>query len=128
MTPYPVGGGAYILELNVREPLSLQVGRLGHLNFEPGRYLYVGSAYGPGGMAARVKRHLNSKGRRLHWHIDYLSSVVGVQRVWMVSDGNECHLVSTLLANPKTCIPFAGFGSSDCKENCRSHLKYISHR
>ena len=117
----PTGGGAYVLELKVRETLSLQVGRLGQLDFEPGRYLYVGSAYGPGGMAARVARHLRSKGRRLHWHIDYMSAVIGVERVWVVPEGDECEIVSTLLTDQRTTTPFAGFGSSDCSR-CSAHL------
>jgi Uri superfamily endonuclease len=114
-------GGAYILELNVEDRLSLQVGKLGQVDFEPGRYLYVGSAYGPGGIAARVTRHLKRKGRRLHWHIDYLSAVIGVQRAWCLPGGDECEIVSTLLTDQRTTTPFAGFGSSDCSR-CSAHL------
>ncbi len=117
----PASGGAYILELNVREWCSLRVGKLGQLAFAPGRYLYVGSAYGPGGIAARVKRHIGRKGGRLHWHIDYLSAVVGVARVWAMVDGKECEIVSTLLTEPTTSSPMAGFGSSDCRR-CSAHL------
>ena len=117
----PKVGGAYVLELNVDKKISLRVGRLGLLEFEMGRYLYIGSAYGPGGIAARVTRHLKRKGRRLHWHIDYLSAEFGVERAWCIPEGDECEIVSTLLADPKTSTPFAGFGSSDCSK-CSAHL------
>ena len=108
------------MELYVRDEVSLRVGRLGQFDFEPGRYLYVGSAYGPGGIAARVTRHLKPK-RRLHWHIDYLSAVSGVDRVWGLPGGDECKIVSVLLTDLKTTTPFAGFGSSDCSL-CSAHL------
>ena len=116
---YPAKGGAYILELNVREKLLLRVGRLGQFDFEPGRYLYVGSAYGPGGITARVTRHLKPK-RRLHWHIDYLSTVIGVDRAWGLPGGDECKIVSILLTDLKTTTPFIGFGSSDYS-HCSAH-------
>ena len=117
----PSTGGAYVLEICVREPLSLRVGRLGSLGFEPGRYLYVGSAYGPGGLAARVRRHLKSTKNRLHWHVDYLSSAIGVDKAWVIPHGNECELTSALLSAPTTSVPFVGFGSSDCNR-CDAHL------
>ncbi len=120
-SPYLAKGGAYILELNVRDKLSLQIGRLGRFDFDPGRYLYIGSAYGPGGIAARVTRHQKPKGRRLHWHIDYLSAVSGVERVWGLIGGDECEVVSILLTDLNTTTPFAGFGSSDCSL-CSAHL------
>lgn len=123
----PARGGAYILEMNVQDGVSLRVGRLGHLDFHPGRYLYVGSAYGPGGIEARVTRHLGSKSRRPHWHVDYLSAVVGVRRGWGVAGGMECEIVSALLRDRRASIPFAGFGSSDCSQ-CSAHLLYAPKR
>jgi Uri superfamily endonuclease len=113
--------GAYVLELNVREALSLKVGRFGRLEFVPGRYLYLGSAYGLGGIAARVNRHVQTKGRRQHWHIDCLSAVTGVDRFWAIPGGKECELVAAVLTVPETSTPFPGFGSSDCKV-CLAHL------
>ncbi len=107
--------------MKVRETLSLRVGRLGELIVEPGRYLYVGSAYGSGGIAARVARHLRPGRRRLHWHIDYLNAATGVERVWAVPHGNECEVLSMLLDNQEISVPFVGFGSSDCGR-CAAHL------
>jgi Uri superfamily endonuclease len=120
-TTYPKTGGAYLLECNVAAPLTLRVGRLGSLNVVPGRYLYVGSAYGPGGIAARITRHQKQSGKRTHWHIDYLIEATGVAQAWAVPGGDECRIVSVLLNRETIFIPFPGFGSSDCK-TCRAHL------
>jgi Uri superfamily endonuclease len=38
----------------------------------PGRYIYAGSAYGPGGLKARVSRHMR-RAKRSQWHIDQLT-------------------------------------------------------
>jgi len=114
-------GGAYVLEMDVRDVVSTQVGSLGRLDFTPGQYFYVGSAYGPGGIAARVARHLKRGRRHHHWHIDYLITLTAVQRVWVIPKGNECGIVSTLLRDTKASTPFAGFGSSDCTK-CSAHL------
>jgi Uri superfamily endonuclease len=117
----PSGGGAYILDLHLPNAISLHPGRLGERTLEPDRYLYVGSAYGPGGLAARVSRHLKKEGRRLHWHIDYLTQVVDVACVWVLPEGRECEIVSELLAHPETMVPILGFGSTDCAR-CPAHL------
>ncbi len=49
----------------------LEIGRLGSFNIIPGFYAYVGSAFGPGGLRARIRHHLESVAQP-HWHIDYL--------------------------------------------------------
>ena len=118
-------GGAYILELQGPDLLQLRVGRLGLLAVPAGRYIYLGSAYGPGGLAARVSRHLRTEGRRLHWHIDYLTAAVGVEAVRVIPGGNECALVSSLQAHASTSVPFPGFGSSDC-QCCPAHLLSVA--
>jgi len=67
--PTPHCKGAYILALHLPEPATLPV--LGGLALDPGVYVYVGSALGPGGLAARLARHLQGRGRP-HWHVDRL--------------------------------------------------------
>ncbi|MFQ5579314.1 MAG: DUF123 domain-containing protein [Nitrospiria bacterium] len=49
--------GTYALILQSRSEARGQVGRLGQINLKPGYYIYVGSAFGPGGVQARVSRH-----------------------------------------------------------------------
>lgn len=67
----PRTGGVYavlfLLGREFRGKLGGSVRRLA-----PGLYLYVGSAYGPGGLRARLRRHLEGVRKRLKWHIDYL--------------------------------------------------------
>ncbi len=41
------------------------------ISLRQGYYIYVGSAFGPGGVNARVSRHFRNT-KKLHWHIDYL--------------------------------------------------------
>ena len=45
--------GTYALMLQADRRQTVQVGRLGQLAVEPGCYVYVGSALGPGGVRAR---------------------------------------------------------------------------
>ena len=48
--------GSYILIYRCFSAVSVHVGRLGFLDFPPGYFLYVGSSFGPRGVAARVSR------------------------------------------------------------------------
>ena len=109
----------YQLAIVLAAPARIEIGRLGVYEFPAGRYIYTGSA--KRNIEARIARHLR-RDKRLHWHIDYLlalleASVDGVQR----SDLAECVLnrqtAGTLL------VP--GFGASDCRHGCGSHLKYL---
>jgi Uri superfamily endonuclease len=97
-------GGIYILRIVITKSLATQFGKFKNglpIQFEPGYYLYLGSAQGKGAMLAhRVIRHLNRTGKKsnqpileevtqhlsslisnalpaarqkkLQWHIDYL--------------------------------------------------------
>ena len=53
--------GTYALILRASTAQTIQIGRLGDLVMQPGYYIYVGSAFGPGGLAARVGRHLRQE-------------------------------------------------------------------
>ncbi|MDC7789088.1 GIY-YIG nuclease family protein [Rhodoplanes sp. TEM] len=83
----------------------------------PGRYLYCGSARGPGGLRARIARHLRRR-KTLRWHVDRLTTRGTVIAVWAVPDGDECALAGALAGLP---VPIPGFGASDCRR-CPSHL------
>ncbi len=117
----PDQAGTYVLLLAVNGVFRGQVGRLGEVILPAGLYVYVGSAHGPGGLRARVLRHLRIDKRR-HWHIDALTGAYPVSEVWVSTapDRLECRW-SRLLENlPGVEVPAPGFGSSDC--GCRSHL------
>jgi Uri superfamily endonuclease len=116
----PAVTGAYLLVLDIKRTVILKLPRFQGLRVEPGRYAYVGSARGPGGIKARCKRHLR-KQKKLHWHIDHLTSRASSIVVAAFPDGHECRIADEILKYTNAKMPFAGFGSSDCSV-CRSHL------
>jgi Uri superfamily endonuclease len=97
--------------------------RLGKVTLTAGQYAYVGSAHGPGGLRARVGRHLRVQKPR-HWHIDYLTAEVPVQHVFALASAErlECTWVARLLGLNGADVPAPGFGSSDCRRGCPAHL------
>ncbi|MCC7449853.1 MAG: GIY-YIG nuclease family protein [Anaerolineae bacterium] len=115
------GKGTYILVLRLSTPIMLAVGRLGAYPFPAGWCAYVGSAFGAGGLAGRLKHHL-TVAPRPHWHIDYLRQVAPVAQVWYrVADlSYEHEWAAQLSAIPGTTIPVPRFGASDC--TCAAHL------
>jgi Uri superfamily endonuclease len=92
-----------------------------------GCYVYVGSAYGPGGSAVRIQHHQRVAARP-HWHIDYLRAICPLVEVWFTTDATRCeHSWATALARmPGAGVPMPGFGSSDCE--CEAHLFCFAHR
>jgi len=116
--------GTYALVCVSSRTKTIEVGRQGRLGLQPGCYLYVGSAFGPGGVAARVEHH-RRRSLRPHWHIDYLRRHTRLDSVWLTYDPlpREHLWAHVLSAAPKCSVPLDGFGSSDC--GCRSHLFYF---
>ncbi len=115
--------GSYGLVLELPAGQRLQVGRLGAFDFPPGIYLYLGSAAGPGGVAARLGRHLVG-GRRRHWHIDALRRVARPLAAWWATGEALEHIwARQWLAHPGSVAPAPGFGASDCR--CPSHLVWL---
>ena len=124
MTPsIDAKSGTYILVLESKAEVYIQIGKLATLNLIPGFYLYVGSAFGPGGVKARVLRH-NRETKKLHWHIDYLTKHLELAEVWYTYDNiRREHLWAELLSDTRPfTIPMKHFGASDCR--CLSHLYY----
>ena len=115
--------GAYALLIEVSSKAELVVGALGVMEFNPGIYVYVGSALGPGGIEARVARHLRRE-KRLKWHIDYLLAAKGVSvRKVVFSEagrGDECRVVGVLKELGLRVVN--RFGACDCKMWCGGHL------
>ena len=121
--PIPAGPGAYLLAIDLGQKLVLDIAALSPPPLAPGRYIYCGSAYGPGGMRARVAHHLR-KDKTMRWHVDRLTSAGRVEQVAAVSGGSECALMTCLRALPGVSVPVAGFGSSDCR-SCPAHLAAV---
>lgn len=120
--------GTYVLVIRLDAPREITVGRLGTYLFPAGYYLYVGSALGPGGLRARIARHLNRDGKKMRWHVDYLLAQARVEEVWVAKSRTrlECRWAK-VLCQVEGAMPFvAGFGSSDCA--CLTHLIYFQDR
>ena len=126
MTEIPRDKGSYVLFLEVRMRIKLHIGGLGEHEFRPGIYAYVGSALGPGGLRARVLRHL-SKIKKVRWHIDYLTTRPETRIfciLYIVSRKKiECDL-ARIIHEYGGRVVVQKFGSTDCR--CPSHLFYIA--
>jgi Uri superfamily endonuclease len=122
--------GTYVLLLEAVRPRRIAVGRrLGRWLVRPGWYLYVGSAFGPGGLAARLAHHcrpLDTATRRAHWHVDHLRRAARPRAVWYTTDRrpHEVAWARALAALPEAVIPLVGFGASDSP--VASHLFYFA--
>jgi len=117
----PRSAGTYAIVMRAQDRQQLQIGRLGGVQLSKGWYVYVGSAFGPGGLAARVSRHLRCHKTR-HWHIDHLIWATTVREVWYSQrqrDLEHCW-AQAALDQPAARNLLRGFGASDCQ--CLSHL------
>jgi len=116
--------GTYVVIFRCRARARAQVGRWGELTLRKGYYLYVGSAFGPGGVLARVSRHCRPDKAR-HWHIDYLRESLSPRGAWYSHATQRLeHRWAQALGAMPGALPVARFGCSDCR--CESHLFYFS--
>jgi Uri superfamily endonuclease len=118
----PSSGGTYIVLVELAAPTTITIGKLGDLSLIAGFYAYVGSAHGPGGLAARLRRY-DVGPQRLHWHIDYLLAKADLTGAIFRADAErrECSWAQWVADQAQDRVP--GFGSSDCR--CASHLFLI---
>lgn len=149
MNDLPSLPGSYALHLRLDRPYQARVGRLGEALFPPGEYIYLGSAHGPGGLAARLGRHLRQS-HACRWHIDYLQPAAipiayayqleihlpptfpAVTRTTTKPDRPACFTGSrqpleclwsqSLAAQADAFIPLKFFGAGDCRCGCPAHL------
>ena len=112
--------GAYILLIRTSRPVAIAVGTLSRATLLPGWYAYAGSARGPGGIAARVRRHLAAE-KTARWHVDHLTLAAREIHPLAFPGDSECRLMRALAALPGATIPLPGFGASDCAA-CPAHL------
>lgn len=119
--------GTYVLWLRVDAPRTIGVGRLGERLLAAGVYAYVGSAHGPGGLGARLRRHLRAD-KIHHWHIDALTACVPMMAIWYTTapERLECTWAQHLARLAGVSAPVEGFGASDCR--CVAHLFTVDHR
>jgi sugar fermentation stimulation protein A len=113
--------GTYIAVFALSRRRRIQVGKFGCFWFEPGLYLYAGSAQR--NLSARLARHAR-RVKPLRWHIDYLSTK-GMMIGAMIVPGSrerECELAGELRHMYELTVP--GFEASDCR--CGGHLFYTT--
>jgi Uri superfamily endonuclease len=122
--------GIYTLLLFLPKQVTLTIGKLGKQRFPMGYYTYTGSALGKGASSLkhRIARHMQKEKRRF-WHIDYLlaDENVSVEAV-IVAETNEnmeCKTNQYIKTIRGAKVPVKGFGASDCRKNCESHLLYF---
>jgi len=116
---YPEDHVSYQLHIRVHGNVRIVAGALGSCNFPAGHYVYTGSARR--NLEARIARHLSAS-KKLRWHIDYLLAHPDVEILRVETSATpECRWNQQLEGS----IPAPGFGASDCRRQCGSHLKYI---
>ena len=127
--PLPEDKGTYVLIASVCQMKRLEIGSLGKFDIVPGFYAYVGSAFGSGGLRARIGHHLESTAAP-HWHIDYLLQLATPVEVWYSTQNRklERHWADLLAELPGFRVPIHRFGSSDYHRSRSSHLFYSKRR
>jgi Uri superfamily endonuclease len=86
--------GVYLLLFSLHGNACLRLAGAA-ICLKPGLYVYVGSACGPGGLEARLRRHLCGKRKKMHWHIDRLLSLPGAEPLLAV------HVPGKQLCSPR---------------------------
>jgi len=114
------GPGAYLLVCPIPRAIKTDISPLSLTGIPAGSYIYAGSAYGPGGMAARITRHFKRR-KKVHWHIDHVTRIYPPPQALAFPHARECELVSVLIDRLNAASPIKGFGSSDCPR-CYAHL------
>jgi Uri superfamily endonuclease len=112
--------GIYALLFRSRSAV-IRVGALGDVTLPAGWVVYVGSAFGSGGLAGRLRHHLSPVSRP-RWHLDYLRTELELSGAWIGWGPRRCeHEWAGILAGlASATLPRTGFGASDCR--CASHL------
>ena len=123
MATGPDGSGGqartYQLVIEVSVSARVQVGRFGEYLFPAGVYVYTGSALR--NFEARISRHL-SPAKKMRWHIDYLLASPGVR---ILEVRRFCDAECQVNQRTSGSVPVPGFGASDCRCGCGSHLKRV---
>ena len=111
--------------LLIRIDSSIQVRIRGaSYNLQPGYYLYIGSGGGPGGVHARLRRHL-MKEKSIHWHIDQITTNTDAHiiKVWICNSLWGPYMESRVALCLEKHLDRGppGFGSSDDR-HAKTHL------
>jgi histidyl-tRNA synthetase len=104
----PSLSGTYAIVIELADTAAVTLSSRSPIVSPAGRYLYCGSAKGPGGLKARLSRHMR-RGKLVRWHVDQLTDRGLVIGSWIFPGGDECKLVQMCSHLP---MPIAEFGSS----------------
>ncbi len=123
----PGQSGTYLLVFHADKSNTVAVGRLGQLDIVPGYYFYIGSAFGPGGLRARIRHH-HAISTRPHWHLDYIRPSLDLLAIWYSPDElrYEHAWADSLYYTMQMRVPLSGLGSSDCR--CESHFYFSTNK
>ena len=128
----PATPGIYSLVIDVATPTQLSIGARGILSFLQGYYIYTGSARGRASMnlQTRLRRHLQDT-KKDRWHIDFLlrdeaTKLLNVFYFETLKD-LECAVAQSIIKDPLIHAVHKGFGASDCRNRCYSHLCQSRH-
>ena len=123
----PPDPGTYALVYRCDAPFWTGVGKLGQVFLCAGHWIYIGSAFGPGGLKSRLGHHLKPSAHP-HWHLDYVKHALEPVEIWFTTaiDKRE-HIWAKDLSHLRGAgCPIDGFGASDCA--CRAHLIHLRRR
>lgn len=118
-------GGVYALIMHMIYERTIQIGKMGTFTFEPGWYIYIGSAHGPGGLKARTDRHRqDGERKRKKWNVDYVRPFAPISEIWFshAARYREHNWAWTAMRMFGATIPVAKFGANDCYPRCRAHF------
>jgi Uri superfamily endonuclease len=105
---------------------SIAVERSGRVfEVDRGWYGYVGSALGPGGLTARLRRHAAAEKRR-HWHVDSLLEVGSLTGALTAAGERRLECSWARWTARRAIAVIDGFGASDCR--CAGHLFVLGSR
>ena len=118
--------GCYSLVIQLKQRKKIRVGKLGKAEFQPGLYVYTGSAMG--GLRARLLRHLSDT-KKMRWHIDHFlnDKQTSVKRIFLypAAPAQECRQNQKIAATRGARSALCKFGASDCNSGCHSHLIFF---
>jgi Uri superfamily endonuclease len=128
--------GTYVLLLSLRqETFFPRIGPFGAVTLPRGYFLYVGSAFGSGGVKGRVGHHALVHKERLHWHLDYARHKMDIEEVWCTYDlvKRECAWARLIHEHLGGDVVVTGFGSADCCKlrrdlRCPAHFFHFRSR
>ena len=125
----PGDSGCYSLIIALSRRERIRVGKFAVASFPAGTYIYTGSAFR--GLASRLRRHCRREKKR-HWHIDHLLAAAGARIekivVYPPVPGQECRQNQRIARRPGATVILPGFGASDCRAGCASHLFFFAPR